>query len=103
MTSCGVCFAAYWFVSHSIVCVGSYDMLAAMVHNALAVWHVAYTFTAEGFLTMLVKFQAKVIVLPSAILKYDVCVCGGWVMVKPPAGADCGMLTEVVEACDEPP
>lgn len=48
------------------------------------------------------KFQAKVMVLPGAILKYDVCVCGGWVMVRPPAGADCGILRELVDACDDP-
>jgi hypothetical protein len=39
-----------------------------------------------------VKFHAKVIKLSGAILKKEMAVCGGWVMVRPPAAAVCGML-----------
>ena len=35
-----------------------------------------------------VKFHAKVTVLEGAILKKEVAVCGGFVIVSPPAGAD---------------
>jgi hypothetical protein len=44
-----------------------------------------------------VKFHPKVIGLSGAILKKDVAVCGGWVMVIPPAAAVCG-IAEVVDA-----
>lgn len=63
----------------------------------------AETVRCVGVERRLVKFQAKVIVLLGAILKYDVWVCGGCVIVRPPAGADWGMLRELVDACDEPP
>lgn len=46
------------------------------------------------------KFQAKVMVLLGAILKYDVCVCGGCVIVRPPAGADWGMLSVLLVDCE---
>lgn len=45
-----------------------------------------------------VKFQAKVMVFEGAILKKEVAVCGGFVIVRPPAGADTGMpLDEEVD------
>jgi len=47
-----------------------------------------------------VKFHPKVIGLLGAILKKDVAVCGGWVMVMPPAAAVCG-IAEVVDADTE--
>ena len=44
------------------------------------------------------KFQAMVTVFEGAILKYDVAVCGGWVIVRPSTAAVCGMLrTEELE------
>ena len=55
--------------------------------------HTAETVRCVGVESRYVKFQANVMVLPGAILKYDVWVCGGWVMVKPPAGAVWGMLS----------
>ena len=45
-----------------------------------------------------VKFQAKVMVLEAAILKNEVAVCGGFVIVRPPAGAETGMPVEEDEA-----
>lgn len=47
------------------------------------------------------KFHANVMVFPGAILKNEVCVWGGWVIVSPPAGADAGMLMMLdVADCD---
>lgn len=45
-----------------------------------------------------VIFQPKVTGSLGAILKNEVAVCGGWVMVRPPAGAVWGMELELVEA-----
>lgn len=42
-----------------------------------------------------VKFHPIVMMFPGAILKYDVAVWGGWVMVRLPAGADWGTLNEL--------
>lgn len=42
-----------------------------------------------------VMFQPKVTGSLGAILKNEVAVCGGWVMVRPPAGAVWGILEEV--------
>ena len=49
------------------------------------------------------KDHAKVTTSPEAILKKEVDACGGWVMDKRPAGADCGI--EEVEGEDtlDPP
>jgi hypothetical protein len=64
----------------------------------------AETVRCVGVERRYVKFHAIVTVLPCAILKKDVCVWGGWVMVSPPAGADCGMLrVEVVADCEALP
>ena len=54
--------------------------------------HTALTVRCVGIESTSVKFQPMVIMLFCAILKYDVAVCGGWVMVRLPAGADWGML-----------
>ena len=45
-----------------------------------------------------VKFQAKVMVLEGAILKNEVAVWGGFVIVRPPAGAEMGMPLDEDEA-----
>jgi hypothetical protein len=46
------------------------------------------------------KFHAKVMDWDGAILKKAIVVCGGWVMVRSPAGAVWGMETVVVELED---
>jgi hypothetical protein len=43
-----------------------------------------------------VKFHPKVTGWLGAILKNEVAVCGGWVMVRPPAGAVWGIEREEV-------
>lgn len=45
-----------------------------------------------------VIFQPKVTGSLEAILKNEVAVCGGWVMVRPPAGAVWGMTVALLEA-----
>lgn len=46
-----------------------------------------------------VKFHPKVTSCDGAILKNETAVWGGWVIVKPPAGADWG--TEIVLLLDD--
>ena len=65
--------------------------------------HIAETVKWVGLTRRQVKFQPKVIGSPDAILKNELAVCGGWVMVRPPTGAVAEMIRteeelELVEA-----
>jgi len=61
--------------------------------NVLPFSQIAETVREAGVEMTSVKFHAKVICWDAAILKKAMVVCGGWVMVRTPAGADTGMLS----------
>jgi hypothetical protein len=60
---------------------------------------IAETVREAGVESTYEKFQAKVMGWDCAILKKAMVVCGGWVMVRRPAGTELGMLrAELVAA-----
>ena len=60
--------------------------------------HTADTVRCVGVTRIEVKFQANVMACEGAILKKEIAVWGGWVMVIPPAAAVAGM--EMMELLD---
>ena len=55
----------------------------------------AWSVRDVGWTSTSVKFQPMVMIFPCAILKYEVAVWGGCVIVRLPAGAVWGILDEL--------